>query len=829
MTVSTGSTGGPSANGSVEKVDLVTLTIDDIEVSVPKGTLVIRAAEQVGVQIPRFCDHPLLAPVGACRQCLVEVALPDREGNVKTMMGPPGRVKPQASCTLVASDGMVVRTQTSSPIADKAQQGIMEALLINHPLDCPVCDKGGECPLQNQAMTNGRGETRFTEAKRTFPKPINISAQVLLDRERCVLCARCTRFSEQIAGDPFIALIERGALQQVGIYEREPFESYFSGNTIQICPVGALTSASYRFRSRPFDLVSTPSVGEHDAGGAAIRVDHRRGKVVRRLAGNDPEVNEEWITDKDRFAFGYGAREDRLTHPQVRDPETGGLRAASWPEALTVAARGLAAAKDAGGVGVLTGGRLTVEDAYAYAKFARVALGTNDIDFRARPHSAEEADFLAAQVAGAPIDVTYGALEKAAVVLLVGLEPEDEAGNLFLRLRKAARNNGTRVYSVAPFTSRGLQKMDGTLIRTAPGDEAAALRAVAEDPAIALDAGGVVLVGERAAHSPGALAAASALAATTGARLAWVPRRAGDRGAVEAGCLPTVLPGGRPVADAPARVDIGTVWGATAPVTPGRDGDAIVAAAAAGELGGLVVGGVDPVDLADPVAARAALEAVGFLVSLEVRSSAVTELADVVLPVAPVAEKTGTFVNWEGRLRSFGKVLRQSNALPDCRVLAGIADEMRLPIGFRTVEQVRAELDEIGRWDGARVTFPAESSEARSALLEGPSLGTGELVLSTWKRMIGDGRMLDGDDYLKATARAPVALVSPTTLQALGLVVGQDVSLALGSTTVVLPVHVADLPDHVVWAPTSDAWSARPGTVVRLAAVRTAGNEEALA
>ena len=214
----------------------MSLTIDGIQVSVPKDTLVIRAAEQVGVQIPRFCDHPLLAPVGACRQCLVDI--PDA-GNGR------GFPKPQASCTLPVAEGMVVNTQATSAVADKAQQGIMEFLLINHPLDCPVCDKGGECPLQNQAMSNGRGESRFSETggvKRTFPKPINISAQVLLDRERCVLCARCTRFSEQIAGDPFIALIERGALQQVGIYEKEPFESYFSGNTIQICPVGALTS-----------------------------------------------------------------------------------------------------------------------------------------------------------------------------------------------------------------------------------------------------------------------------------------------------------------------------------------------------------------------------------------------------------------------------------------------------------------------------------------------------------------------------------------------------------------------------------------------------------
>ena len=415
-----------------EKTDLVNVTIDGIQVSVPKDTLVIRAAEQVGVQIPRFCDHPLLAPVGACRQCLVDV--PDA-GNGR------GFPKPQASCTLPVAEGMVVNTQATSPVADKAQQGIMEFLLINHPLDCPVCDKGGECPLQNQAMSNGRGESRFAAGggiKRTFPKPINISAQVLLDRERCVLCARCTRFSEQVAGDPFIELLERGALQQVGIYEKEPFESYFSGNTIQICPVGALTSAEYRFRSRPFDLVSSPAIAEHDACGSAIRVDHRRGKVMRRLSGNDPEVNEEWITDKDRFAFQYAGQDDRLTYPQVRD-EDGALRPASWTEAFVVAARGL---HQAGASAVLTGGRITAEDAFGYSTFARVALGTNDIDFRARPHTAEEADFLAAHVVLTGPDgggVTYADLEAAKTVVLVGFEPEDEAGAIFLRLRKASR------------------------------------------------------------------------------------------------------------------------------------------------------------------------------------------------------------------------------------------------------------------------------------------------------------------------------------------------------------------------------------------------------
>ena len=437
-------------------VEMVTLTIDDTEVSVPKGTLVIRAAELMGVQIPRFCDHPLLEPVGACRQCLVDVE---------------GQRKPLASCTTTVAPDMVVRTQFTSEAADRAQQGVMELLLINHPLDCPVCDKGGECPLQNQAMSNGRAETRFEDVKRTFPKPIAVSSQVLLDRERCVLCARCTRFSDQIAGDRFIDLLERGAQQQVGIAPGEPFQSYFSGNTVQICPVGALTGTAYRFRARPFDLVSSPSVCEHCSSGCAQRTDHRRGAVLRRLAGDDPEVNEEWNCDKGRWAFTYTGVGDRLTTPLVRDG--GELRAASWSEALGVAAAGLTSAR--GRTGTLVGGRTTVEDAYAYAKFSRIVLNSNDIDFRARPHSDEEAEFLAHHVAGAPMTVTYSDVEKAPAVLLAGFEPEEESPIVFLRLRKAMRRSALRVLSIAPFASRGLEKLAGTLISARPGEEAGAL------------------------------------------------------------------------------------------------------------------------------------------------------------------------------------------------------------------------------------------------------------------------------------------------------------------------------------------------------------------
>ncbi len=790
------------SGGDVEKRDdLVTLTIDGVEVSVPKGTLVIRAAELIGTEIPRFCDHPLLDPVGACRQCLVEV--PDA-GNGRPIP------KPQASCTLEVAPGMVVKTQVTSPVADKAQHGNMEFLLINHPLDCPICDKGGECPLQNQAMSHGYGESRFTDVKRTYPKPIHISAQVLLDRERCVLCARCTRFSEQVSGDPFIALIERGVLQQVGIYERQPYESYFSGNVIQICPVGALTSAEYRFRSRPFDLVSVPSIAEHDACGSAIRIDYRRGAVMRRMAGDDPEVNEEWITDKDRFAFAYGRGEDRLTRPLVRDRSTGSgeavLRPASWPEAIDVAVRGLRAAMEGStdddgrtsrGVGVITGGRLTLEDAYAYSKFARAVLGSHDIDFRSRPHTGEEAEFLASAVAGRGQSfgdggVSYADLENASGVLLVALEAEDEAGAIFLRLRKGFRKKGLKSATLAPYLSNGARKHGATLIPTVPGDEPATLDQLRSDD---LDADAVILVGERAAIIPGALTAVLRLADRTGARVAWVPRRAGDRGAVEAGCLPNLLPGGRPVADATARVDTQTTWGiGSLPSEAGRDIDEMLMAAGHGELAALIVAGVDPFDLTDPAAALSGLENAGFVVSIETRATAVTERADVVLPVSLMEQRAGTFLNWEGRDRSFEAAIPRPAELGDLRVLAALADGLGADLGFRTPAQAKAELVELGIWDGERVGAPMTEGVPPVTAPEG------EAILATWRVGLDDSSALAGEPHLMATARRPVLRLGPATAAAAGISDAATIGTERGSIT--LPVEIVDdMPVGVVWAP----------------------------
>ncbi|WP_293329891.1 NADH-quinone oxidoreductase subunit G [Mycobacterium sp.] len=774
----------------VAQPEMVKLTIDGVEISVPKGTLVIRAAELIGIQIPRFCDHPLLEPVGACRQCLVEVE---------------GQRKPLASCTTVVSDDMVVRTQLTSAAADKAQHGVMELLLINHPLDCPMCDKGGECPLQNQAMSNGRAESRFTDVKRTFAKPINISSQVLLDRERCILCARCTRFSEQIAGDPFIDMQERGALQQVGIYANEPFDSYFSGNTVQICPVGALTGTAYRFRARPFDLVSSPSVCEHCAGGCAERTDHRRGKVLRRLAGDDPEVNEEWNCDKGRWAFRYATQPDVLSTPLVRDAD-GALQPASWAHAMVAAAHGLEAAR--GRTGVLVGGRVTWEDAYAYAKFARITLDTNDIDFRARPHSAEETEFLAARVAGRPITVSYSGLESAPVVLLVGFEPEDEAPIVFLRLRKAARKHGMPIYAVAPFETRSLKKMSGRLLKTAPGAEPATLDGLAtgELGDLLSTPGAVILVGERLATVPGGLSAAARLADATGARLAWVPRRAGERGALEAGALPNLLPGGRPLADDAARAEVRAAWHVDElPTAPGRDADGILAAAADGTLGALVVGGVEPADFTDPDAVLAALDAAGFVVSLELRHSAVTARADVVFPVAPTTQKAGAFVNWEGRYRPFEPALRGSTlqaSQSDHRVLDALADEMGVYLGVSTVEAARAEAAGLGSWSGKRPGGPnVEATGPREP-------GKGEAVLTGWRLLLDEGRSQDGEPYLAGTARAPVVRLSADTAAEIGAAEGEDVTVSTSRGSITLPLTVTDMPDRVVWLPLNSPGSA---------------------
>lgn len=756
---------------SAPVVDLITVVIDGFEVSVPKGTLVIRAAEKLGIQIPRFCDHPLLDPVGACRQCLVDIEINGR-----------AFPKPQASCTIPVEPNMIVKTQLTSPVAEKAQKGVMEFLLINHPLDCPVCDKGGECPLQNQAMSTGRAETRFEGAKRTFEKPINISSQVLLDRERCILCARCTRFSDQIAADPFITLNERGALQQVGIYENQPFESYFSGNTVQICPVGALTGASYRFRARPFDLVSTPSACEHCASGCSLRTDVRRGKTLRRLAGDDPEVNEEWNCDKGRWAFKYVTAPDRLTQPMVRDA-SGELQVASWPEAIAAAANGLRGKR----AGVLVGGRATVEDAYGYSKFARVALGTNDIDFRARLASDEERDFLAAKIVGSK--VSNADIDRADSILLVGFETEEESPIVFLRVHKQVRKRGLKVTAIASKLSIGNEKLKANFVCVAPGAEA---EAIAKQE---LTSNSVILVGERASESAGALSAVAVLSDRTGAKVAWIPRRAGERGALEVGAIGNLLPSGRLVSDAVARADVAAMWGVErVPSEIGRNSEEIFAAVGADQIHALVVGGVDPHDAGNIHATLSALKS-AFVVSLEIRTSEVTKIADVVLPVAAVPEKSGSFMNWEGRARAFEVAVPDSLNRSDVRILTMISEELGRSIALPTVKSSAMEMASFGDWDGARSTF------ASVPAAKAPKIGPNQALLTSWRRLLDESSLQEGEDNLAGTARKSVVVISPKRAESLGVVDGDAVRVSNEHGAVVLPALIEAIHDDAVWLP----------------------------
>lgn len=765
-----------SDNKQTNTENLITATIDGIQVQVPKGTLIIRAAERMGTFVPRFCDHPSLAPVAACRMCLVEIE---------------GMPKPQPSCAIPLTEGMVVKTQMTSEVAEKAQAGVMEFLLINHPLDCPVCDKGGECPLQNQAMTAGRAESRFEIEKRTFPKPIELSTEILLDRERCVECARCTRFSEEIAGDPFIELLERGANQQVGIATDEPFNSYFSGNTVQICPVGALTSSAYRFRARPFDLVSVPTTCEHCASGCSLRTDYRRETVMRRLAWEDPAVNEDWNCDKGRFAFGY-LKTNRLTQPKVRKKD-GNQVDALWPDAIDFAAKGLREAN--GKVAVLLGGRLTLEDAYAYSKFARLALSTNDIDFRNRVNSAEELNFLASAVAGDAGTVTYADLEKAENVVLVNFEPEEESPIIFLRLRKAAAKGKIKVLAIAPYLSRGLEKIDAEVIATKPGDEAKVLRG------LKIAKNSIILVGERAAATLGTLSAVIEVAEKTESKLAWIPRRAGERGAIEVGVLPNLLPGGRPVIDSGARSEVGGIWGVNGsdiPSKPGRTHSEIVQAALNGEIKALIIAGLDVLDAPDPQALSEAINSVDFVVTLGIQENSLTRYANVSLPVAPVTDKSGTFINWEGRPRPFGRAITSTNALTDARVLAMIAESLGHDFGLQTIEEIRQELSSFGTWMGTKVDKP--KVDAIGALNTSGS----NVILSTWNLLLDDGALQKGEEHLAGTQRPVVAHLSEKTAQAQQLENGEKINISNDRGSITVKLEIIEMVNDVVWIPANN-------------------------
>jgi NADH-quinone oxidoreductase subunit G len=461
----------------------------------------------------------------------------------------------------------------------------------------------------------------------------------------------------------------------------------------------------------------------------------------------------------------------------------GVLAPASWPEAIAAAATGLKGKRAA----VLVGGRATAEDAYGYSKFARIALGTNDIDFRARVSSDEERDFLGAKVVGSA--TTYRDIDIADHVVLIGFEPEEESPIVFLRINKQVRKRALKVSAVATKLSIGVEKLKAEFIKVAPGSEGAALSA------LSLTGKSVILVGERAAETVGLLSAASALAEKTGAKLAWIPRRAGERGALEAGAIGTLLPGGRPVADAAARVDIATVWGVpTIPANVGRTTSEIIESLSNGSLDAVVVGGVDPQDMPNSAAALAALSK-SFVISLEIAHSAVTNVADVVLPVAAITEKSGSFLNWEGRARAFDAAVADSLNRSDLRILSAVADEMGESIMLGTVTQAAREISSLGKWDGARANFAAVSAAGAS------KISGNEALLTSWRRLLDLGTLQKGEANLAGTARKSVAVISPKRAETMGVKDGDILRVSNSHGSISLPALVEDIHDDAVWVP----------------------------
>ena len=748
--------------------ELVTLSIDGTEVTVPKGTLLIRAAEQLGIEIPRFCDHPMLDPVGACRQCYVEV-----EGQAKLF----------TSCTTTVTPGMVVKTQNASEKAHEAQVANLEFLLLNHPLDCPICDRGGECPLQDQALAFGPGESRYREAKRVFAKPVPLSPLVNLDRERCVLCARCTRFCDQISGDRFIELYARGASQQVAIAAGEDFRSPFSGNTVQICPVGALTATPYRFVARPFDLSSADSVCPHCSAGCNLKVDMRRGEVVRQLARDNVEVNDAWICDKGRFAFRFPDAPDRITTPLIRDR---GLEPASFGEVFGRISKWTRGKR----VAFLAGGRLTDEDAYALAKLARTVFGTNDLDHRRHMAGGELEVLWAAGLT----QVTYQRVERAKAIVVVGLDAEQEVPILHLRLRKAARR-GAKIVVVHPRRTR-LHDVAGHIL-CRPGAEASVLEEIrngsADTPAGRVGAAlreagsdGVVLVGSRLLDVPGAADGALDAATATGARISLVARRANDLGTLRSGVHPSLLPGGRPITVDEDRAEVEAVWGPIRNMEPGLDSRGIVEACSRREVDVLFLVGVDPLrDFPDADLARRALENVPVKVVQSLELGSLGPYVDAFLPAAAFIEKDGHFTTWEGR----GQRLRPLRpppgiALPDWEIFASLALACGGDLGFETLEELQDELG--GLIEPRESVSDIARSPAPSSLADG-------LTLFTYPLLVDGGRLSDGAGELKAALQDEAfAEVNPHDAAAAGIRDGGRAIVRTSAGEAELPVRVTE-------------------------------------
>jgi NADH-quinone oxidoreductase subunit G len=738
----------------------VEVTINGAAFTAHKGELVINAAERAGHYVPRFCYHPRMSSVGMCRQCMVEV-----DTGRGAMLQP--------SCMVTVAPDMKV--ETNSDVARRAQEGILELLLANHPLDCPVCDKGGECPLQDQAFSHGPGESRYVEAKRTFEKPIPISDHILLDRERCILCDRCTRFADEVAGDKLIHFIDRGNYTQVATFPDEPFASYFSGNVAQICPVGALTAKPYRFKARPWDLDQADSTCTTCSVGCRISVHSSRDQLLRYQGidtGLDTDsVNLGWMCDRGRFNFEAVDSDLRLAEPQVRGEA--GLVTTAWTSALAIAEQLL---RDASTVALLGGARSTNEGAYAWAKLAD-AMG---IAYR----DAQLGDGLPAAVLGMP-RASINDAAGATTVILLGPDLKEELPVLYLRLRDAAVSGTTKLIE---FSSQetGLTRYAWKSVRHAPGMGSSEVAKTLRDPSVIeqLDAGDVVVVagrGNLAASEATALAAVqAALAAVPTARILPALRRGNVVGALQLGL-------------APADAD--------------HDAIATLRACAEGKVDVLVLLGADPInDCPDADLARRALAGARRIISIDTHPSESTQQADLVLPAAAFAEQSGTTTNLEGRVTTVAQqVTVRGTARPDWMIAADLGFRLGHDLGLSSVTEVTAEiLSDVPGYAGA-----LGGGFATGTFAPLPDSSAPEQIPSGYDfRLVVSRKLYDravNTAMSPSLARLTVgagARVHSLDLPRVGVEDGTDVKLISASGSVVLPLIADDsVLRGTIWAP----------------------------
>ncbi|MGA2208390.1 MAG: NADH-quinone oxidoreductase subunit NuoG [Acidimicrobiales bacterium] len=684
------------------------IVLDGRHVQASDGELVIEAAERAGVYIPRFCYHPRMAPVGMCRMCLVEIS------------GPRG-ASLQPACFVSVAEGQEISTE--SPAARKAQEGVLEFLLVNHPLDCPVCDKGGECPLQDQSVSHGPGESRFDEEKRHWAKPIALGPLTLLDRERCIQCARCTRFAEEVAGEPLIDFYGRGDRIEVAVFPEHPFTSYFSGNTVQICPVGALTSVPYRFKSRPWDLEQVETTCTYCAVGCRVAAQSSAGSLVRYLGVDSEPVNQSWLCDRGRYGFEANSSPSRLTTPLVR--RDGELVPVGWNEALRSVAERLSGVAGST-VGIIGGARLANEDAYAWSKLARSVIGTDHVD-------AQLGDGLPAELVAALPRATIAGTCAAKVVIVLAGDLREELPVLHLRLRSAAANDGLQIIECAPVPT-ALAEVAAVALRYRPGETVALARNLVsagagagasgtgtaggsgEAPGVgveslgrahgllaaalesAADGSGIVVVLGRPSLAESALQVAEAAgviaAAWPGVTFLPALRRSNVAGALDMGLAPGLLPGRVSLED--GRDWYESHWGSL-PEFAGLDTAGMLEAAGNGEIGTLVLLGADPLsDFPDRRLATRALEQVPFIVAVDAIASPSTQLADVVLPAATSIERAGSTTNLEGRIsRLAQKVVPPGQARPDWMIAVEIAELLGRDLGLESVDGIWEEIERL--------------------------------------------------------------------------------------------------------------------------------------